>query len=196
MNRALLSFVVPMLTLGAIAVAAAQTGTTTAPGGAARGLIIADHVHGQAQVTAIDYAKRSVTLKGADGQSVTLTVGPQARNFDKVKVGDQVKADYYRSTAVFLRKSDQPPAASATQVVQVAGPGEQPGGLMVRTREISARVDAVDQQQRLVTLTGPRGNRAILKVEDTVPDLAQIKQGDQVVVRYTEALAVAVDKKE
>jgi hypothetical protein len=194
MNRFALTLFSAMLALGSPLLAQAQTGTTTAPGGAMRGLVIADHVRVRAQVQAIDYADRTVVLKGQDGKTVTLKVGPQAKNFDKVKVGDQVRADFYTSTAIALRKAGGAPTAHETEAVEVAAPGEQPHGIMVRTREISARIDAVDVQKREVTLTGPRGNTATLKVGDAVQNLDQIQKGDQVVVRYTEAIALAVDK--
>jgi hypothetical protein len=195
MNRIALTLCTAMLALGSPSLLAqAQTGTTTAPGAVMRGLVIADHVQMQAQVAAINYADRTVMLKGQDGKTVTLKVGPEAKNFDKVKVGDQVRADFYRSTAIALRKAGGPPTAYETEAVQVAAPGEQPHGVIVRTREISATIDAVDVQRREVTLTGPRGNSATLKVSDAVQNLDQIQKGDQVVVRYTEAIALAVDK--
>jgi hypothetical protein len=48
----------------------------------------------QATVTAIDKAKRTVTVKGPRGNTKTLTVGKEARNFDQVKVGDTVTLTY------------------------------------------------------------------------------------------------------
>lgn len=193
MNRLGLTLFTATLVLGSLSVARAQEGTTTAPGAAMRGLVIADHVQVRAQVEAIDYADRTVVLKGQDGKTVTLKVGPEARNFDQVKVGDKVQADFYTSTAISLRKPDAPPSANEAEAVEVAAPGEQPHGLIVRTREISATVDAIDAQKRLVTLTGPRGT-ATFKVGDAVQNLDQIQKGDQVVVRYTEAIALAVEK--
>ncbi len=195
MNRTAPTLFAAMLALGLSSpLAQAQTGTTTAPGTAMRGLVVADHVQMQAQVAAINYADRTVVLKGQDGKTVTLKVGPAAKNFDKVKVGDQVRADFYRSTAIALRKAGGPPTAHETEAVAVAAPGEQPHGIIVRTREISATIDAVDVPKRMVTLTGPQGNSATLKVSDVVQNLDQIHKGVQVVVRYTEALALAVDK--
>ena len=41
-------------------------------------------------VTAIDYTKRLVTLKGPEGNSHTFEVGPGAKKFKAVKVGDVV----------------------------------------------------------------------------------------------------------
>jgi hypothetical protein len=115
MNRIALTLCTAMLALGSPSLLAqAQTGTTTAPGAVMRGLVIADHVQMQAQVAAINYADRTVMLKGQDGKTVTLKVGPEAKNFDKVKVGDQVRADFYRSTAIALRKAGGRGARRAT----------------------------------------------------------------------------------
>lgn len=193
MNRLGPALVASVLTLGSIPFAQAQTGTTAAPG-AARGVVIADHVRTRAQVEAIDYSDRTVVLKGEDGNTITLKVGPQAKNFDQVKVGDQVQADFYTSTAIFVRKSDEPPSFSGADTVQLAAAGETPGGVVASTREITARVDAIDLPSRVITLTGPRGNTASFKVSDAVQNLDQIQKGDQVVVRYTEAIALGVDK--
>ncbi len=41
-------------------------------------------------VTAIDYAKRTATLLGPEGNSRTIEVGPAAKKFDAVKKGDNV----------------------------------------------------------------------------------------------------------
>ncbi len=190
MNRPGLSLAATILTLGLIPFAQAQTGTTAAPGG----VVVVDHVQARAQVQEINYADRTVVLKGEDGNTVTLKVGPEAKNFDRVKVGDQVQADIYTSTAISVRKSDEPPSETQQDTVQLAAAGETPGGVMTSTREITARVDAVDPQNRTITLTGPRGNTGSLKVGDAVQNLDRIQKGDQVVVRYTEAVALRVDK--
>lgn len=194
MDRTRLSIVALMLTLGSMPFARAQTGTTATPGAMEPGVVTADHIRTRAQVEAIDYGDRTVVLKGEGGNTVTLKVGPEAKNFDQVKVGDQVQADFYTSTAIFVRKSDEPPSISGADTVQLAAPGETPGGVMVSTREMTATVDAVDPQNRVITLTGPRGNTASFKVGDAVQNLDRIQKGDQVVVRYTEAVALRVDK--
>jgi hypothetical protein len=194
MGRLHVSTIASLLLLAPVSLAMAQTGTTAAPGAVPRGIIIADHVQAKAQVEAIDYSARTVVLKGEGGKTVELKVGPSAKNFDQVKVGDQVQADFYTSTAIFLRKSSEPPSAAAAEVVEVAAPGEKPAGVVVNTREITATVDAIDPQRRMVTLTGPRGNTVSFKLGDAIENVDQIHKGDQVVVRYTEAVALAVDK--
>jgi hypothetical protein len=196
MTRFALLLASTVLTMASSAWAQTAPGSQAAsvpPDAVTRKFVVGDHDQVQARVDAIDYAKRTVTLK-TDKGSVTLEVGPQAKNFDQVKVGDKVTADFYNSAAVYVRRVDEPPSANESTVIEYAAPGAQPSGVIVKTREITARVDAIDQKTRMATLTGSAGNSVTFKVDDAVENLARIKAGDQVVVRYTEALALSVDK--
>ncbi|MCX5734360.1 MAG: hypothetical protein NTW68_08555 [candidate division NC10 bacterium] len=76
----------------------------------------------------------------------------------------------------------------------MARPGEKPAGLVVDTTEITASVEAIDYAKRTVSLKGPQGDIRIIKVGPNVERFDQVKQGDQVVVRHTEALAISVQK--
>ena len=58
-----------------------------------------------ATVTAIDKAQRKVTLKGPEGNSTVLAVGPDVRNFDQVKVGDHIQAVYTEAMALTVEPS-------------------------------------------------------------------------------------------
>jgi hypothetical protein len=60
------------------------------------------------------------------------------------------------------------------------------------TIEITANVEAIDYQTRAIALKGPLGNTRIFKVSDAVERFNEIKAGDKVVVRVTEAIALAV----
>jgi hypothetical protein len=51
-------------------------------------------------VQAIDRTKRTVTLKGPDGKSVTIQVDPSVNTFETLKVGDAVHARYTEATAI------------------------------------------------------------------------------------------------
>jgi len=53
-----------------------------------------------ATVDAIDYKARTVTLRGPEGNSRTLKVGPEAKRFDNVKKGDEVYVSYTETTAI------------------------------------------------------------------------------------------------
>lgn len=173
-------------------VASAQTGTTTPP--AAPMVVAADYAVANAKVIAVDRADRTVVLQGEGGQQMTVAVAKQARNFDQIQPGDDVKVQLLSSIAVSLRKANAPPSYTEGQLVQLAPRGAQPGGVVVDTQQITATVDDIDYQSRQVTLTGPRANTISFKVGDGVQNLNDVKKGDQVVVRYTEAVAVSVDK--
>lgn len=148
-----------------------------------------------ATVQAVDTAKRTVTLKMPDGTEKTFKLGKEVRNFNQIKVGDQVKTTYVDELTVFLRKADAPPSAEEVTNVMLAPKGAKPGVIVADTRQISAKVTAVDIKKRTVTLMGPGGESKTLKVSKKV-DLKQVKKGDNVVVRYTEALAILVEKQQ
>jgi len=56
--------------------------------------------------------------------------------------------------------------------------------------EITATVEKLDLEKRMVTLRAPMGNVLTISVDERVKNLPQVKVGDQVVVKYYESLAV------
>jgi len=144
-------------------------------------------------VKAVDLDKKTATIEGSGGRVVTVDA-KNARNLDQVKVGDKVTLTYTREIAVTVRKTDQPPSVSETQTVQLAPKGQKPGGMEVRTVELTGNVESVDAKKRRITLTGPAGNVRTFQVDPSVKNLDQVKKGDQVVLRYTESAALSVVK--
>jgi Cu/Ag efflux protein CusF len=59
---------------------------------------------------------------------------------------------------------------------------------------IKAKVEAVDVAKREITLTGPLGRTVTYTVGDRVKNLAQVKVGDELVLKYSEALSVDLRK--
>jgi hypothetical protein len=64
--------------------------------------------------------------------------------------------------------------------------------ILADTTEITDKFHAVDAGSRTVTLQGVSGKPRTFRVGPNV-NLADVKKGDDVVVRYTEALAVLVE---
>jgi hypothetical protein len=155
------------------------------------GVVMAERATIKATVEAIDYDKRTVDLKGPKGNVMRFKVGPEAKNFNQVKVGDRVTASYLDSIAIQVRKPNEPPFAESA--VQVARKGaKQPGGVAVATSEMTAVVDDINYKTRTVTLRGPQQKTVTLKVDDSVKRLNEVKKGDEIVIRRTEALAIDV----
>jgi len=156
------------------------------------GVVMAEGASITATVEAIDYDKRTVDLKGSKGNVVTLKVGPEAKNFNQVKVGDRVTARYFDSIAIQVRKPNEPPFAEQGSAVQVAPKAAKPGGVAVATSEMTAVVDDINYKTRTVTLRGPQQKTVTLKVDKDVKRFNEVKKGDEIVVRRTEALAIDV----
>ena len=59
---------------------------------------------------------------------------------------------------------------------------------------LTAKIEAVDQGSRTVTVKGPMGRVVTLRVDPKVKNLAQVKVGDEIVLKYAEAISVKLDK--
>jgi hypothetical protein len=180
-----------------VAIKYAQTSSGQSPAAAVPdrpGVVYAERARTTATVEAIDKSQRTVTLKRADGRTVMLRVPPEARNFDQINPGDTVRAEYLDAVAVFVRKSDGPPQASETSAVRLAPRGGKPGGVVVDTLEMTARVEAVDLAARTVALREPDGGVRVIHVDDRVRRLDEVKPGDEVVIRHTQALAIGLER--
>jgi hypothetical protein len=183
-SRTLMSLFVAICLIVPAAVLAADK-----PGGEVAELTVVT-----ATVQKIDMATREVTLKGEDGKVETIKVGPEARNLGQVQVGDKVTAKYYEAVAIFVTPPGGQPSVSETTDIERAALGQKPAGVITSVVEATANVEAVDLKKRTVTVKGPKGNVNTVKVGDHVKKLDQVKVGDQVVVRYTEAVAISVEK--
>ncbi len=62
------------------------------------------------------------------------------------------------------------------------------------TVEATAIVEAIDQSTREVVLRDAKGHQLLIKAGPEVRNLAQVKPGDRVVVRFTEGFAAEVVK--
>jgi hypothetical protein len=82
-------------------------------------------------------------------------------------------------------------SAPNAQTGAVTAPGKVGGAA---TTEITAKVIAVDPTQRTVTLQGASGKTRTIEVGDQVHNFDQIKVGDTVHAKYTQALALELKK--
>ena len=139
-------------------------------------------------VTKVDTKARTVTFRGPKGNVATLNVPAESQNLDQVKPGQQYKVKYVEAAAVEIRKGGSAAAAESEQV-QLAPKGAKPGGMMVRTRQISGVVDAIDYTNRYLAVRGPKGNVLSLKAADDVK-LEGLNAGDSIAITYVQGLAL------
>src|SRR5262245_12676502 len=149
-----------------------------------------------ASVEAINPTNREITLKGPLGNTATFVVDQRVKRFDEIKVGDFITADYYIAIAGELRKPTADEEKHPITVVEAAAkapPGTSPAAGGLRRLKVVATVEGLDRPTRTMTIKGPLGNYLTLRVEDP-SKLSQVHIGEHVLVTYTEALAVSLEK--
>ena len=102
-----------------------------------------------------------------------------------------------RNTLVLLLAAMVSAAAlpAAAQQGGKATVASEPGrAAAMRTGQISAKVVGIDKASRVITLKGPKGKVVDVVAGDEVKNFDQIKVGDVVVVRFMQALSLALKK--
>ena len=155
-------------------------------------LLLTEVVYAAATVEDLDYQKRTLTLRSSDGKAITIKVDKGVNNFDQIKKGDQVKAEYLEALGVYVRKPDWPPAV--VEAGNVAVKGRPPAAVVVDTIQLPGTVEAIDHSKRTVTLKGPGGNLRTFAVDQRVKRFEKLKKGDEIVLVITEAVAISVQK--
>jgi hypothetical protein len=149
-----------------------------------------------AKVEAIDLAKREVTLKGPLGNVVSFVVDERVKRLNEVKVGDEVTAEYYVSLAGELRAPTEDEKKNPITILAAAARAPKdtsPAGGALRAFKVVATVVGLDLPTQSLTLQGPLGNYATIRAEN-VENLKQLHLGDTIIVTYTEALAISLQK--
>ena len=149
-----------------------------------------------ATVAAIDMNTRELTIVNLEGQAITFLVDEEVQRLDEFKRGDKIKVDYYVSLASEIRE----PTAEEKEnpLVMIAGAGKAsddtaPAAAGLRQFKAVVTIVGIDRSAEMVTLQGPRGNYLITRVLHP-SRLEKVKVGDTVIVTYTEAMAVSLEK--
>lgn len=187
-GKLILMAAVVCLTSAVFAQTAPDIKTTSTPGKVS----VAGTLKTTSTIVGIEPATRTVWLKDPKGKVVEVVVGDEARNFEQLKIGDVVNAEYSQAITVTLKKGGGAASANENQTLERAPMGAKPGGAASREVTIMANVTAVNHQTGAMTLKGPQGNSLDVVVEDP-EQLKLIRKGDQLEVVYHEALAISVE---
>ena len=147
-----------------------------------------------AVIEAVNSENRMVTVRsiGRD-EVIVMEVGDEVRNLDQVEVGDRVVIEFLEALAVDLKKGGgiEPSAGIGTAAAR-AEPGEKPAGGVSNAVVLVATILGIDPDEPSVTLQGPEGDIVEILVREP-EKLKLVDVGDQVVITYTRALAIAVE---
>lgn len=146
-----------------------------------------------AQVEAINHETREVTLRGPQGNTVSLIVGEEARNLGQVQVGDLVNAEYVQSLSIEVMAGDgSEPGAGGLTAAARAPEGDMPGAVVMDTQVVTASVEEIDLENNTFKLKFPDGAVQQFTARDP-ENLKRADVGDMVIITTTEALALSVE---
>ncbi len=149
----------------------------------------------KATIVSVDNKTRKVTLKGADGVSRVVKVGPQVQNFAQLKAGDVVVVAFYQAMATDFREPGKGgPSMTTMDLAAVAPKGALPAGTIVETTLFTFEVVGIEPQNNDLILADPNGNLQTVQLLDakTQAMLPKINVGDKYDIVITDALAVSV----
>jgi hypothetical protein len=147
-----------------------------------------------ALVEAINHETREVTLRGPEGNTVSFVASEEARNLDQVEAGDIVMAEYVQSMSIEVMANDGfEPGAGEISAAGRSEKGEMPGMAAIDSVVVTATVEEINIEANTFKLKGPSGE--IKEYEARNPEnLKKAEVGDLVVITYTEAVAITVEK--
>jgi hypothetical protein len=153
-----------------------------------------------ATVASIDQAKRLVELQKGDERR-TIQVSPEVRNFDKIKVGDEVVATYYTGLAAEFKKKGESKTVgvidATTGTARLPEGASKPGAAVANKITTTVVIEGVDRKTNSVTFVGPSGLTRTVDVVDPKAQqfISTLQKGDEVQLTYVEALAVTLEPK-
>ncbi len=151
-----------------------------------------------ATVQSINHETREVTLLGQLGDTVSFVVDERVRRLDEFEVNDKVVAEYHVSLAGELREPTEAERQTPLVVLEagaIAPEGTSPAGGVLRAFKVVATVIGLDLPTQSVNLLGPRGNTGII-VAQNIDNLRALRLGDTIILTYSEALAISLEKVE
>jgi hypothetical protein len=139
-------------------------------------------------IETIDQSKRSMNIKTADGEFVSVTAPPSVTRFNELKVGNHVTATYNNNVMARLK----PPGEADINTADSNYAKGTTSGTRVMTRMMTATIVGVDKAASSISFEGPNGWKYSRRVVDpTVFD--QVKVGDKVDITWNTDLTVLVE---
>ena len=154
------------------------------------GIVFTEEVNTVVTVRMVHYLNRTVTVEDPDGERVTIKVPDEAQNLYQVQPGAKFKVRFAQAVVVGLLPPGTQPSAGAGEMMKLAPKGATPGGVMVSVAQISATIEAIDYDSRTVLVRGPQGDLREFVVSDAVQRFDELRVGDVVGLKVTEALAM------
>lgn len=147
-----------------------------------------------AAVTAVDYAGRTITIRGQDGLPDTLAVPPEVRRLSEVAAGDTIEVELRQGLHLEYQPAGTPEVAPRDVATGGwSGLSEPPAGSAATGRQATVTIAAIDLEARLVTFQGPARNQYQVKAGPRLA-IEKLKVGDRLLATYVETVVLQVWK--
>jgi len=147
-----------------------------------------------ATIKSINVEERIVVLADDEGNVRVVEVIPEVENFDQLAIGDIVTSEFYESVALQIAEPDAKPMETEGITVVSAPKGDKPGVVKIEIISEIVEVVGVDREHNLLKYRAPGKQVALIKVDPKVSTMDNLKPGKKILVTYTEAVAISVDK--
>ncbi len=167
--------------------------TPAAPGRSAK---ISSETTATAEVVAVAKELRLVTLRREDGRLLEVLCGPEVRNFDKINVGDTLRARYQESLSASLCAPGEKPGPIVGAVTGArAKKGDKPAGATGIAVSMRVKIESIDLPHDIVVFSPASGDLIAhrLATPEGREFVKGVKVGDVVRLDYTEALALSLE---
>ena len=150
----------------------------------------------QGTVTEVVKETRDITLRGTEGNLVTITAGEEVERFDEIEIGDVITFEYYEYLKAEFRKPTAEELAEPLVVMAEGGKapeGMDPAAVVGAMVKAVVTIEALNRPLMLATVKGPRGNYLAIPMEDEVL-ITELNIGQVLILTYAEAIAVSLTK--
>lgn len=151
----------------------------------------------EAEIVAIDYETRELSLRTPMGEVITLTASEDVKRLAEFAVGDKVVTTYMASIEGDLRTPTEEEKAEPwveLGAAAIADLDENPGAGIGRVIQAVCTIEGMNRVLGTVTILDPRGRLHVIG-DVEAEDMEGVSLGDTIVVTYTEAIAMALEKK-
>lgn len=143
------------------------------------------------EVSAKDPKKRELTIR-QHASGVTLKVDRELKAFEKVKIGDTIRADYYLIGGGEIRPPTEKEKEVPLTILETTTSSTEIPGKEVQVYKMVATVEGLDRSNSTMVIKGPLGRYVTVPVKD-VTVLEKLKIGETIVISAADPLAVSLE---
>jgi hypothetical protein len=151
----------------------------------------------EAEITHVDLKTREVTMKSPMGELTTVTVGEHVQRLEDFAAGDLIAITYIASLEGELREPTDAEIAEPWVELDAAAKADldmDPGAIVGRVIQAVCTIEGMNRVTGTVMVQDPRGKYHV--IGDVEPEKMEgVTLGTTLVLTYSEALAVTLEKK-